>query len=183
MVWIRENQNLKFCLENWFILKVLNENKNKLQTLIFFFYLHTASVEPLNVLQMLEIDSLRVNLRLDGVLVRELFEVNWRYESGLVTNIEQMVEEYRQIRGLEVQHCLAIKHRKQYQSPSDWCDSKGVKESEIKKIKIRKSFIRLMALVVQQNNGWVIWNELNTTRDLVFSLACSCVCAGSSCSG
>ncbi|XP_016887307.1 adenylate kinase 7-like [Cynoglossus semilaevis] len=50
---------------------------------------------------MLEIDSLRVNLRLDGVLVRELFEVNWRYESGLVTNIEQMVEEYRQIRGLE----------------------------------------------------------------------------------
>lgn len=63
---------------------------------------------------MLEIDSLRVNLRLDGVLVRELFEVNWRYESGLVTNIEQMVEEYRQIRGLEVQHCLAIKHRKQY---------------------------------------------------------------------
>ncbi|XP_024914347.1 adenylate kinase 7-like isoform X2 [Cynoglossus semilaevis] len=67
-------------------------------------------------LSMLEIDSLRVNLRLDGVLVRELFEVNWRYESGLVTNIEQMVEEYRQIRGLEVQHCLAVKskHRKQY---------------------------------------------------------------------
>lgn len=43
-----------------------------------------------------------VNLRMEGVHLKELFSVNWLCESGLVENIELVVEEYRQTRGLLV---------------------------------------------------------------------------------
>uniref|UniRef100_UPI0037E6FBCB adenylate kinase 7 n=1 Tax=Semicossyphus pulcher TaxID=241346 RepID=UPI0037E6FBCB len=51
-------------------------------------------------LSVMEIDSLQVNLRLEAVLIKELFSMTWLSESGLVENIEQVVEEYRQNRGL-----------------------------------------------------------------------------------
>ncbi|XP_022606495.1 adenylate kinase 7 [Seriola dumerili] len=47
-----------------------------------------------------EIDSMLVNLRMEGVYVKELFSINWQCESGLVENMELVVEEYRQSRGL-----------------------------------------------------------------------------------
>lgn len=102
---------------------------------------------------MLEIDSLRVNLRLDGVLVRELFEVNWRYESGLVTNIEQMVEEYRQIRGLEVQHCLAIKSNIENSTNLHQIDV-TVKES--KRVKLRRLRLGSPLFVPQWGNSQTV---------------------------
>ncbi|XP_068608564.1 adenylate kinase 7 [Brachionichthys hirsutus] len=52
-------------------------------------------------LSVMEIDSMSVNLRLDGVRVKQLLAVDWRCESGLVENIELVVEEYRQQRGLQ----------------------------------------------------------------------------------
>lgn len=50
----------------------------------------------------MEIDALSVNLCMEGVFIKELFSVNWLCESGLVDNIEMVVEEYRQTRGLLV---------------------------------------------------------------------------------
>ena len=45
---------------------------------------------------------MQVNLRMEAVHIKELFSINWRCESGLVENIEMVVEEYRQTRGLLV---------------------------------------------------------------------------------
>ncbi|XP_041809761.1 adenylate kinase 7 isoform X2 [Chelmon rostratus] len=51
-------------------------------------------------LSVMEIDSMQVNLRMEGVHLEELFSINWLCKSGLVENIELVVEEYRQNRGL-----------------------------------------------------------------------------------
>ncbi|XP_070835539.1 adenylate kinase 7 [Chaetodon trifascialis] len=51
-------------------------------------------------LSVMEIDSMLVNLRMEGVHLKELFSINWLCEFGLVENIELVVEEYRQTRGL-----------------------------------------------------------------------------------
>ncbi|XP_036927881.1 adenylate kinase 7 [Acanthopagrus latus] len=48
----------------------------------------------------MEIDSLLVNLRMEGVHLKTPFPVNWSCESGLVENMALVVEEYRQTRGL-----------------------------------------------------------------------------------
>ncbi|XP_074548848.1 adenylate kinase 7 [Halichoeres trimaculatus] len=51
-------------------------------------------------LSVMEIDSLQVNLRMEAVHIKELFSVSWCCESGLVENMDQVVEEFRQSRGL-----------------------------------------------------------------------------------
>uniref|UniRef100_A0A8C4FGG7 Adenylate kinase 7b n=1 Tax=Dicentrarchus labrax TaxID=13489 RepID=A0A8C4FGG7_DICLA len=53
-----------------------------------------------DIVKVMEIDSLLVNLRMEGVYLKELLSINWVCESGLVDNIELVVEEYRQTRGL-----------------------------------------------------------------------------------
>lgn len=45
---------------------------------------------------------MQVNLRMEGIHLKDLFSINWVCESGLVDNIELVVEEYRQTRGLLV---------------------------------------------------------------------------------
>ncbi|XP_065822555.1 adenylate kinase 7 [Labrus bergylta] len=51
-------------------------------------------------LSVMEMDSLQVNLRLEAVHIKELFSMEWSCESGLVENMEQVVEEFRQTRGM-----------------------------------------------------------------------------------
>ncbi|XP_034419511.1 adenylate kinase 7 [Cyclopterus lumpus] len=51
-------------------------------------------------LSTMEIDSLLVNLRMEGVHLKELFSINWLCETGLVDNIELVVEEYQKARGI-----------------------------------------------------------------------------------
>ncbi|XP_077394737.1 adenylate kinase 7 isoform X5 [Festucalex cinctus] len=51
-------------------------------------------------LSVMDIDFLHVNLSMEGVYLKELFSVHWLCEFGLVENIELVVEEYRQTRGL-----------------------------------------------------------------------------------
>ncbi|XP_054469711.1 adenylate kinase 7 isoform X2 [Anoplopoma fimbria] len=51
-------------------------------------------------LSTMEIDSLLVNLRMEAVHIKELFSINWLCETGLVDNIELVVEEYQKARGL-----------------------------------------------------------------------------------
>ncbi|KAM7376765.1 hypothetical protein PAMP_006473 [Pampus punctatissimus] len=51
-------------------------------------------------LTVIEIDSMRINLRMESVHLKELFSIRWVCESGLVENMELVVEEYRQSRGL-----------------------------------------------------------------------------------
>ncbi|KAK1894346.1 Adenylate kinase 7 [Dissostichus eleginoides] len=53
-------------------------------------------------LSVMEMDSLLVNLRMEAVHLKELFSINWLCESGLVENMELVVEEYQQSRGLLV---------------------------------------------------------------------------------
>lgn len=57
----------------------------------------------------MEIDSMLVNLRMEGVHLKELFSINWLCQSGLVENIELVVEEYRQTRRLLV--CMKAENR------------------------------------------------------------------------
>lgn len=59
--------------------------------------------------KIMEIESMLVNLRMEGVYLKELLSINWLCESGLVDNIELVVEEYRQTRGLLV--CTESKGR------------------------------------------------------------------------
>ncbi|XP_063765766.1 adenylate kinase 7 isoform X2 [Eleginops maclovinus] len=49
---------------------------------------------------VMELDSLLVNLRMEAVHLKELFSISWLCESGLVDNMELVVEEYQQSRGL-----------------------------------------------------------------------------------
>lgn len=64
----------------------------------------------------MEIDFMLVNLRMESVYLKELFSIDWLCESGLVNNIEMVVEEYKKIRGLlvgtktEVETCLQRLH-------------------------------------------------------------------------
>lgn len=45
---------------------------------------------------------MQLDLRMESIYVRELLDVKWLNESGLVENIERVVEEYRQSRQLLV---------------------------------------------------------------------------------
>ncbi|XP_049452214.1 adenylate kinase 7 isoform X3 [Epinephelus fuscoguttatus] len=51
-------------------------------------------------LSVMEIDSLLVNLHMEAVHLKELYSISWLCESGLVENIDLVVEEYKQTRGL-----------------------------------------------------------------------------------
>uniref|UniRef100_A0A667XQH6 Adenylate kinase 7b n=1 Tax=Myripristis murdjan TaxID=586833 RepID=A0A667XQH6_9TELE len=51
-------------------------------------------------LSQIEIDSILVNLHMESVHLKELFTFPWVCEAGLVENIELVVDEYRQTRGL-----------------------------------------------------------------------------------
>ncbi|KAM4723462.1 adenylate kinase 7 [Anableps anableps] len=54
-------------------------------------------IEELN---MVEINSLQVNLQMEAVTINYLFSINWHCEFGLVDNVDLVVKEYREARGL-----------------------------------------------------------------------------------
>ncbi|KAJ8411819.1 hypothetical protein AAFF_G00154570 [Aldrovandia affinis] len=47
-----------------------------------------------------DIDALFVNLRMEAVILKEMLNVHWVSEFGIVENIDHVVEEYKQTRGL-----------------------------------------------------------------------------------
>lgn len=49
-----------------------------------------------------DIDSLFVDLRVEAPYLKENFHIQWVSEAGIIENIEQITEEYRQNRGLPV---------------------------------------------------------------------------------
>ncbi|KAI1895313.1 hypothetical protein AGOR_G00105010 [Albula goreensis] len=51
-------------------------------------------------LKQTDIDSLFVNLQMEAVILKETFNLHWVSESGIVENIDRVVEEYKQSRGL-----------------------------------------------------------------------------------
>jgi len=53
-------------------------------------------------LQQTDIDSLFVNLRIEALYLKENFNIQWVSEYGMVENIEQITEEYKQTRRLLV---------------------------------------------------------------------------------
>lgn len=54
---------------------------------------------------------MQVDLCMDSAYIKELLAVRWSYESGLVENIDRVVEEYRQIRQLLVKTHKAASER------------------------------------------------------------------------
>ncbi|XP_055011408.1 adenylate kinase 7 [Boleophthalmus pectinirostris] len=50
---------------------------------------------------VMEIDYMTVNLRMESAHLKELLSISWQCEKGLVENIGQVVQEYRQYRGLQ----------------------------------------------------------------------------------
>ncbi|CAJ0944683.1 unnamed protein product [Ranitomeya imitator] len=51
-------------------------------------------------LTQLDIDHLLVNLRMEAVFLKENFNIHWMSQSGIVENIESVIKEYKQSRGL-----------------------------------------------------------------------------------
>ncbi|KGL90465.1 Adenylate kinase 7, partial [Charadrius vociferus] len=51
-------------------------------------------------LTQMHLDMLLVNLRMESMFLKETFNIKWVAEAGLVENIEQIVKEYKQSRGL-----------------------------------------------------------------------------------
>ncbi|XP_044293096.1 adenylate kinase 7 isoform X1 [Varanus komodoensis] len=47
-----------------------------------------------------QLDELLVNLRMEAVFLKETFNIKWVAQGGIVENIEQVVNEYKQSRGL-----------------------------------------------------------------------------------
>ncbi|XP_055086920.1 adenylate kinase 7 [Periophthalmus magnuspinnatus] len=52
-------------------------------------------------LTVMEIDYMTVNLRMESAYLKEQLSVSWQCENGLVEHIDQVVQEYRQNRGLQ----------------------------------------------------------------------------------
>ncbi|XP_071601766.1 adenylate kinase 7 [Heliangelus exortis] len=51
-------------------------------------------------LTQMHLDMLLVNLRMESAYLKELFNIKWVSQAGLVENIEQIIKEYKQSRGL-----------------------------------------------------------------------------------
>ncbi|KFW09659.1 Adenylate kinase 7, partial [Eurypyga helias] len=51
-------------------------------------------------LQQMHLDMLFVNLQMESMFLKENFNIKWAAQAGLVENIEQIVREYKQSRGL-----------------------------------------------------------------------------------
>ncbi|XP_068004981.1 adenylate kinase 7 [Melanerpes formicivorus] len=51
-------------------------------------------------LKQMHLDMLLVNLRMESTFLNETFNIRWVAQAGLVENIEQIVKEYKQSRGL-----------------------------------------------------------------------------------
>ncbi|KAF1491763.1 Adenylate kinase 7, partial [Megadyptes antipodes antipodes] len=51
-------------------------------------------------LTQMHLDMLLVNLRMESMFLKESFNIKWVAQAGLVENIEQIVKEYKQSRGL-----------------------------------------------------------------------------------
>ncbi|XP_064515167.1 adenylate kinase 7 isoform X2 [Pseudopipra pipra] len=52
-------------------------------------------------LTQLHLDMLLVNLQMESNVLKDAFNINWVAEAGLIENIEQVVKEYKQSRGLQ----------------------------------------------------------------------------------
>ncbi|KAM4542661.1 adenylate kinase 7 [Odontesthes bonariensis] len=59
-------------------------------------------------MSVMEIDSMLVDLRMEAVHIKKLFSITWLCEFGLVENMELVVEEYRQSRGLQPVHLCVL---------------------------------------------------------------------------
>ncbi|NXF91297.1 KAD7 kinase, partial [Eubucco bourcierii] len=51
-------------------------------------------------LTQMHLDMLLVNLRMESLFLNEIFNIKWVAQAGLVENIEQIIKEYKQSRGL-----------------------------------------------------------------------------------
>ncbi|XP_054684691.1 adenylate kinase 7 isoform X2 [Grus americana] len=51
-------------------------------------------------LTQMHLDMLLVNLRMESMFLKETFNIKWVAQAGLVENIEQIIKEYKQSRGL-----------------------------------------------------------------------------------
>ncbi|XP_074765377.1 adenylate kinase 7 isoform X2 [Athene noctua] len=52
------------------------------------------------LIKQMHLDMLLVNLRMESMFLKETFNIKWVAQAGLVENIEQIVNEYKQSRGL-----------------------------------------------------------------------------------
>ncbi|KAM4664821.1 adenylate kinase 7 [Discoglossus pictus] len=64
--------------------------------------LHTAKENALlrKDLTQFEVDYLLVNLRMEAVFLKENFNINWVSQTGLIENIDLVIKEYKESRGL-----------------------------------------------------------------------------------
>jgi len=58
----------------------------------------------------MHLDMLFVNLRMESMFLKETFNIKWVAQAGLVENIEQILKEYKQSRGLLVMVWCTLFH-------------------------------------------------------------------------
>uniref|UniRef100_A0A673ME38 Adenylate kinase 7-like n=1 Tax=Sinocyclocheilus rhinocerous TaxID=307959 RepID=A0A673ME38_9TELE len=88
----------------------VDDSKNTMEDIIKAVTLMLGPGETLNVskeelylirdLTQTDIDSVLVNLRIEATYLKENLNIQWVSETGMVENIEQITEEYKQTRGL-----------------------------------------------------------------------------------
>lgn len=49
-----------------------------------------------------------MNLRMDGIFVKESMHIKWVAESGMVENIENIIKEYKETRNLLVSYIIML---------------------------------------------------------------------------
>ncbi|KAK3748734.1 hypothetical protein QZH41_015670, partial [Actinostola sp. cb2023] len=88
----------------------VDESKNTLEEIVkaISIYLGTGKIKKITKeeallikeLEQADFDMLLVNLRMEATFIKEGMTVNWIAESGIVENIERVIKEYKEARGL-----------------------------------------------------------------------------------
>ncbi|EDO36546.1 predicted protein [Nematostella vectensis] len=95
----------------------VDESKNTLEEIVkaVSIYLGTGKVKKISKeeallikeLEQADFDMLLVNLRMEATFIKEGMNINWVSETGVVDNIEKVIKEYKETRGLlPVRACI-----------------------------------------------------------------------------
>ncbi|XP_020618857.1 adenylate kinase 7-like [Orbicella faveolata] len=91
-------------------LVAVDDSKNTLEEIVKVVSLHLGNGKVKNItkeeallikeLEQADFDMLLVNLRMDATYIKEGMNISWVSEAGLTENIDQVIKEYKETRGL-----------------------------------------------------------------------------------
>uniref|UniRef100_A0AAR2LCB9 Nucleoside-diphosphate kinase n=1 Tax=Pygocentrus nattereri TaxID=42514 RepID=A0AAR2LCB9_PYGNA len=85
----------------------VDDSKNTLEDIVKVTTAHMVFLKNSFNGKQTDLDQLSLNLRIEPVLLRDMFNLRWVCESGIIENIDSVVEEYKQTRRLlPIKICL-----------------------------------------------------------------------------